>query len=487
MLTHFSKAEQERAMKRFNIIRPFLEGEASLVQVVQTSHVPLRTARRWVSQYRNKGMVGLIHSSRSDRGVHPILSTEMQQLIEGLALCKPPLTAAAIHRKVVQWAKQQGQPYPSYSTVYALMRRLDPGLMTLAHQGSKAYSETFDLLYRHEAEHPNQIWQADHTLLDLWLRNDQGQPERPWLTIIIDDYSRAIAGYYLSFSAPSAYQTALALRQAIWRKDAAHWLVCGIPAVLYTDHGSDFTSNHIEQVCADLKIRLIFSQVGKPRGRGKIERFFETVNQVLLSSLAGYTPSGSKPPTTPSLTLVDLTRSFETFLQDYHQRPQRDLQEAPQPRWVGSGFLPHLPESLEVLDLLLLTVTKKRRIQQDGIRFQGLRYIDPLLAAYVGEDVLLRYDPRDMAEIRIYHHDRFLCRAICPDLATEQVSLKEIVAARNQRRKALKQKIQHRTSLVDALMGAKAAPFQGQDQLSSDPVQTPTPPSKSSLKRYLND
>ncbi len=47
-----------------------------------------------------------------------------------------------------------------------------------------------------------------------------------------------------------------------------------------------------------------------------------------------------------------------------------------------------MPESLEQLDLLLLTVPKARRVHPDGIRFTGLRYIDPLLAAYVGEEVL---------------------------------------------------------------------------------------------------
>src|SRR5512135_1367599 len=57
--------------------------------------------------------------------------------------------------------------------------------------------------------------------------------------------------------------------QAIWRKSQPGWYICGIPQVLYTDHGSDFTSRHIEQVAADLKIRLIFSTGGKPRGRGK--------------------------------------------------------------------------------------------------------------------------------------------------------------------------------------------------------------------------
>jgi transposase InsO family protein len=57
------------------------------------------------------------------------------------------------------------------------------------------------------------IWQADHTELDILVKDESGTARRPWLTIIIDDYSRAVAGYFLSLSAPSAIQTALALRQ----------------------------------------------------------------------------------------------------------------------------------------------------------------------------------------------------------------------------------------------------------------------------------
>jgi hypothetical protein len=34
------------------------------------------------------------------------------------------------------------------------------------------------------------------------------------------------------------------LRQAIWRKEDSRWIVCGIPDILYTDNGSDFTSQH---------------------------------------------------------------------------------------------------------------------------------------------------------------------------------------------------------------------------------------------------
>lgn len=56
------------------------------------------------------------------------------------------------------------------------------------------------------------IWQADHAQLDIRLLKEDGSTARPWLTIVIDDYSRAIAGFYLGFGAPSSSRTSLALR-----------------------------------------------------------------------------------------------------------------------------------------------------------------------------------------------------------------------------------------------------------------------------------
>jgi putative transposase len=75
----------------------------------------------------------------------------------------------------------------------------------------------------------------------------------------------------------------------VWRKAEAHWHVCGIPDIFYTDHGSDFISQHMEQVSADIKMQLVFSHPGRPRGRGRIERFFNTVNQLFLCSQPNYT------------------------------------------------------------------------------------------------------------------------------------------------------------------------------------------------------
>jgi putative transposase len=326
------------------------------------------------------------------------------------------------------------------------------------------------------------MWQADHTPLDIRLLDEKDQSARPWLTIILDDYSRCIAGYRIGFQAPSALQTALTLRQAIWRKQDAHWHICGIPSTFYTDHGSDFTSQHLEQVAANLEMELIFSQFGAPRGRGKIERFFSTVNQLFLSHQPGYSPPGSKEGTA-TLTLPAFEIQFRAWLlEDYHYRSQKEINGTPQARWEAGGFLPRMPESQEQLDLLLLTVAKVRRVHQDGIRFQGFRYFDLTLAGYVGADVLIRYDPLDMAEIRIFHQDSFICRAVCQELSGQTISLKEIIQARSQRRKEVQAGISERAAIVERFLAVHQP-----DPLPPREAAPPPPQSPHRLKRYLNE
>lgn len=261
------------------------------------------------------------------------------------------------------------------------MRALDPALVTLAHEGDPAYRDRYELVHRREAGQPNEIWQADHTPLDIRVLDARGQAARPWLMVILDDHSRAVAGFRVGVEAPSALRTALALRQAIWPKGDARWPVCGIPDTFSTDHGRDFTSHHLEQTAAALKMRLIFSLPGVPRGRGRIERFFETVNQLFLSTLPGYAPDGATPAPTPILTLAELDVRLGDFLRDdYHRRRHGETGLAPTERWETGGFLLRLPATLEQLDLLPLSVPTPRKVHRDGIRFTGFRSLDPVLA-----------------------------------------------------------------------------------------------------------
>ena len=148
--------------------------------------------------------------------------------------------------------------------VRRIIRRLDPALVALAHHDPDVYRDGFELVLRRESAAANDMWQADHTELDVMVLDERAKPARPWLTVVLDDHSRAVAGYTVFLDAPTAAQTALAFRQAVWRKSDPQWPVCGLPAVLYSDHGADFTGSHIAQVCADVKVQLIHSAPGKP-------------------------------------------------------------------------------------------------------------------------------------------------------------------------------------------------------------------------------
>jgi putative transposase len=460
-----------------------MEKEITQAEAARTHQLSLRTIQRWIKNYREQGLAGLADPTRADKGTSRKLPQTAIHLVEGLALQTPPRSAASIHRQVVGIAQQQGWKPPSYGRVRQIIKNLDPALVTMAHQGAATYREEFDLLYRREASHSNAMWQADHCELPILLLDEAGQPDKPWLTAIEDDYSRMIVGYRLSFQASTALTTALALRQAICSKEDPRWHAYGIPTVFYTDHGSDFTSKHMEQVAADLPMELIFSQVSIPRGRGKVERFFRSVEQLLLQDLPGYAPKGSTG-VKAQLSLPAFEQHFRTWLlENYHTRIHVETTCKPQERWEAGGFLPRTPKSLEQLDLLLLTVAKMRHVQQDGIRFQGYRYMDPTLAGYVKEEVMIRYDPADMAVIRIFHQERFVCRAICQELSGQTVSLKEIEKARSLRRKQVREGLSTRAAMVDRFVEIHHGPTP-EPKTVVEPASVQVQPQ---LKRYIND
>lgn len=180
----------------------------------------------------------------------------------------------------------------------------------------------------------------------------------------------------------------------------------------------------------------------------------------MLPTLPGHIPPGNhgKPVTPPTLRLSELDAAVGHYLVDtHHHRVHPETGQTPARRWVAGGWLPRMPESEEALDLLLLTVATPRKVHRDGIRCHGLRYLSLTLAAYVGEQVTIRYDPRDLAEIRVFHQGAFLCRAVSPELAATSISLKDLQAARNRRRRELRRELTSRRSLVDMLTHPWAA------------------------------
>ncbi|SEN91806.1 putative transposase [Cryobacterium luteum] len=324
------------------------DGGVPWARIAAESGVPVRTLTRWSTRYRaDPSSRALERPRRGDRGTRRI-APELVEVVEALALRRPEPTAAFIHRRVGDIAHDRGLAAPSYTTVRTIMAGLDPGLRTLAQHGDAAYRDRFELVFRRNASRPNEQWQVDHTLLDVAVLDTSGVPVRPWLTIVLDDYSRAIAGYTVFTGAPTAEQTALALHQAVNRKLNPAWPISGLPDILYSDHGSDFTSARLERVCLDTHIQLIHSRVGIPQGRGKIERFYGTVTTELLPHLPGHIPHGTNGTSITPATLP--LRQFDEILErfivdDYNHRPHSETREAPSRRWGGDRVHPAEPRT----------------------------------------------------------------------------------------------------------------------------------------------
>jgi putative transposase len=136
--TALTEEQRQSAMERFAVLRPHLEEDVPLAQAARHAGVSVRTAERWLSRYRRNGLAGLARPVRSDADGHR-LPADLVGFIEGMGLKKPRASAATIHRRIRNVAKEHKWPVPSYSTVYAILADLDPAMLTLAHDGAAAF------------------------------------------------------------------------------------------------------------------------------------------------------------------------------------------------------------------------------------------------------------------------------------------------------------------------------------------------------------
>lgn len=111
------------------------------------------------------------------------------------------------------------------------------------------------------------------------------------------------------------------------------------------------------------------------------------------------------------------------------EQGQRPIQ-----RWLGSGWLPRVPEIVGSAGSAAVGRRDASEGAPVGIGRHGMRYLDLTSAAYVGEQITIRYDPRDLLGSPVFHEARFLCRAVSAELAASTISLKDLQAARNNRR-----------------------------------------------------
>jgi len=421
----------------------------------------VRTVQRLVKKWEKDGLTGLTQTERADKGKCRI-DEDWQKFIiktyrEGNKGSKR-MSPKQVFIRVQATAEDLGVKSPSHMTVYRILNPLiekqekAKSIRSPGWRGSQLSIKTRagqDI----SVEYSNHVWQCDHTRVDVLLVDKYGEIlGRPWLTTVIDTYSRCIVGINLGYDAPSSQVVALALRHAILPKQYGseyelkeEWGTYGKPEHFYTDGGKDFRSNHLNQI--GVQLGFVCHLRDRPSEGGVVERPFKTFNTELFSTLPGYTGSNvqERPEEAEKdacLTLRQLEQTLVRYIVDnYNQRiDPRMADQTRFQRWdAGLRIAPDVISERE-LDICLMKQTR-RSIQRGGyLQFENLMYRSEYLAGYAGESVVLRYDPRDITTVLVYRQEGskevFLARANAQDLETEQLSLDEAKASSRRIREA---------------------------------------------------
>lgn len=428
-------------------------------QAAKQLGVSIRSLQRLVKRWREQGLSGLSKQVRVDQGTVKI-SSEWQEFIfktyrEGnRGSCR--MTPAQVSLRVRARAQELGvENYPKRTTVYSILRG-----QIEKQQSKRSLGWRADRLTLHTREGlaigiewSNQVWQVDHTRADVLVVDQSGGVlGRPWLTIVVDTYSRCIMGMHLGFDAPSSAVVCLALRHAILPKQYSsayelqeNWGTYGLPQYLYTDGGKDFRSQHLEQVATELGIVLCLRR--KPSDGGIVERPFGTFNTQFFSSLPGYVSSNverrsSAAESEACLTLLQLEQLLVRYVVDHYNRAidARMGNQSRIGRWEAGRIAQLSLLGERELDLCLMRRDRRSVYRSGYIQFANLTYQGEHLAGYAGESVIVRYDPRDITTVLIYEvkesKEVFLTRAHAQGWETETLSYAEAQAISQRKREA---------------------------------------------------
>lgn len=330
------------------------------------SRIGRTTVRDWIVLYQSHGFDGLKPGPRCDAGQSRAIPEPVQELLLRLRAERPDSSIESLIRAVQLSGRFASGLRLSRSSVhrfFASQAAPEKGASTAE---PDAVAFTFP--------HVNDLWTSDLMHGPRLLVPGRRDGGKTYLYAFLDDASRMVpfAAFYLAENA-ACFQDAL--KQALLRR--------GLPRRLYCDNGATFRTHHLQVICATLNISLIHSRPHRPRGRGKIERFFRHVRTAFLPHLTQEILSD----------LAELNRVFWAWLEaEYHQTPHGGLNgQTPLDRFLDDqSLIRPAPEQLE----LWLRMSVARRVGRDRtVHLDGRLYEAP--DGYAGETVDVLYDPYD--------------------------------------------------------------------------------------------
>ena len=265
-------------------------------------------------------------------------------------------------------------PMPTYRLIRRLIGEIPAFDRWAARYGLEAARRKFrTVLKQVVTTKPLERAEIDHTRIDIFIVDEEtGLPlGRPWITAIIDDLTRCILGLYIGFEPPSHYTVARCLKHALLPKTNlavdypevnGQWLAFGAMETLVVDNGLEFHAAALENACHPYGITIEFCPRKTPWYKGKIERFFRTLNAGVAHGFPGTTFSDifEKDDYDAMANAVVTLKTFRTLVYKwvvdyYHAKPHRTLDATPDSMWNTSIRLEdiNVPDDPMLLDAVL--------------------------------------------------------------------------------------------------------------------------------------
>jgi len=347
------------------------------------TRVSVTTLRRYLKAYRAGGFDALRPVPRDDVGSPRAFSPEVLERAIALREEQPARTTRTLVDILARDPSLAAEPQPNVHTLATHLRR--------AGKTRRLLSKTPRAFRRFEREEVNALWQGD-ALVGPWLPDPQlpGRKRRAHLFCFLDDHSRLVphAEFFFDEALPRMERV---LKVALLRR--------GLPRAIYVDNGQVYSSTQFGAALATLGVRRFQTAPYSPEGKGKQERFFETLRMQFLPEVEA---SGIT-------TLSELNKSLWAGIERvYHQHTHGETGQTPLARFAAGldRVRPMDPETLRRAFLW----REKRTVRKDGtISLQGNRYQVP--SHLVGRTLELRFDPFDLAEMELYLDGNELGRA----------------------------------------------------------------------------
>lgn len=206
---------------------------------------------------------------------------------------------AALHRAALDMSDDPDAVISYEHLARKFRREVGNDMRALIRKGIKGFKSA-SLYVRWSAKERNEVWQIDATELDIWIK-PQGSEERvrPWLLLIIDDYSRVILASTLMLHEYNASDSASAVHCAIRTRDVTLpdgqvTTLGGVPGKILCDNALQFTGQVLTEVAQKLSFIMWAVAVYMGEKKGKVERAIRDVNEQLCAQLPGYANPGRK-------------------------------------------------------------------------------------------------------------------------------------------------------------------------------------------------